>query len=406
MKVDVVTGACGFSGNYVVKHLLEKGRKVRATDLEGAYDKPQSVEFRKLLDVDYERDGVEWVPADLTKKETLAPLFKKGDVGCLFHTASLYDYSAPWEALERINIGGVTNLLEAAVEGKVGRMIHWSTCGVYGHSNFPGSYLEGWPGLRFAEMAWNLLVRPWQKDPTFKRPARRPTNQPMSEDHVSTPKNTEGDTPTGTDFSNEYSRSKWKQEQTVWKYHREKGLPVTVVRPAPIYGPGTNYGATGLVMELAEGVTPVYAAGSKDFLFGGNVHARDMARAVVFLSEKPESIGEDYNVSDACLVTHREAIEFAMCLLGRKIYFVPGLPMSAAQKLIMSLGKLMNWLDRRYPQFRRSRIYDLGQLNYLTLGVWIPNKKLKSLGFEFEYPDFKQGVADTIAWLIQNGKIQ
>jgi len=405
MKVDVVTGACGFSGNYLVKHLLEKGRKVRATDLEKAYDDPQSVEFRQILDVDYERDRVEWVPADLTKKETLVPLFKKGDVGCLFHTASLYDYSAPWEALERINIHGVTNLLEAALEGGIDRMIHWSTCGIYGHSNFPGSYLEGRPFLSVKEFLWNQLVRPWKKDGTFKRPARKPTNQPMTEDR-STPKNTAGDTPTGTYFSNEYSRSKWKQEQIVWRCHREKGLPVTVVRPAPIYGPGSYYGVTGLIIALSEGLLTAYPAASRFLLFGGNVHALDMARAAVFLSERPDTIGEDYNVGDGCLLTHREAIESAVKLLGRRIYFIPGIPLLLWKNGVVAIGRLVLWLEKTFPSYTRSRVLDMGQLDYLTLGIWISNKKIRDLGFEFKYADAREGLADTVAWLILNGKIQ
>ena len=405
MKVDLVTGACGFSGNYLVKHLLEKGRRVRATDLESSYGAQQSVDFRRMLDLDYERDGVEWVPSDLTRKETLDPLFEKSDVGCLFHTASLYDYSAPWEALEKVNIDGVTNLLDAALAGGIDRMVHWSTCGVYGHSNFPGAYLECRPWLPLVEFLWNVAVRPWQADGSFKRPERHPTNQPMTEER-SNPKNTEGLTPGGTWFSNEYSRSKWIQEQTVWRYHREKGLPVTVIRPAPIYGPGSSYGATGLIIAISEGLLPLYPAASKFLLFGGNVHARDLARAVVFLSERPEAIGEDYNVADSFLMTHREAIEYAVRLVGRRVHFLP-IPMPLWQKVVMAAGKSALWLEKRFPgAYTRSRVLDMGQLSYLTMGIWVSNRKLRDLGFEFEYADFREGVADTVAWLILNGVIK
>ncbi|MBU4173443.1 MAG: NAD-dependent epimerase/dehydratase family protein [Actinobacteria bacterium] len=404
MKVDVVTGACGFSGNYVVKQLLEKGRKVRATDLESAYGDPKAVELREILDVDYERDGVEWVPSDLTRKETLEPLFE-GNVGCLFHTASLYDYSALWDALEKVNIDGVTNLLDAAVEGGVDRMIHWSTCGVYGHSYFPASHLDGRPHRSTVEFLWNVVVRPWSENGEYHRPGRHPTNQPMTEDR-SNPKNTDGDTPTGTYFSNEYCRSKWIQEQIVWRYHREKGLPITVVRPAPIYGPGSEYGVTGLLVELSEGLLPLYPASSKFPIFGGNVHAQDVARAAVFLSEKPESIGEDYNLADGYIITHREAIEYSTQLLGRRVRFIPGIPLLLWQKVIMAVGKMAFWLESNYPSYTRSRVLDLGQLNYLTMGIWVYNKKIRGLGFEFEYADFKKGLEDTVAWLILNGKIQ
>ncbi len=405
MKVDVVTGACGFSGNYLVKHLLEKGRKVRATDLPGSLDTQQAEEFRRLLDVDYARDGVEWVPSDVTQPETLATLFGNGDVACLFHTASLYDYSAPWEALEKVNISGVRNLLDAAIEGGIERMLHWSTCGVYGHSNFPGAYLECRPWRPTVEFLWNVLVRPWQSDGSFKRPHRHPTNQPMTEDR-SNPKNTDGLTPAGTDFSNEYGRSKWIQEQVVWKYHREKGLPVTVIRPAPIYGPGSYYGATGLIIAISEGLLPLYPAASKFLLFGGNVHARDLARAAVFLSERPETIGEDYNVADSYLLTHREAIESAVRLVGRRVHFLP-VPMPLWQKFVIAAGKSALWLEQKFPEsYTRSRVLDLGQLNYLTMGIWVSNRKIRDLGFEFEYADFKEGMADTVAWLILNGIIQ
>lgn len=404
MKVDVVTGACGFSGSYVIKELLKGGRRVRATDLEGAYDSPKARELRGILDLDYERDGVEWVPSDVTRRQTLDAVFE-GEVGCLFHTASLYDYSAPWEALEKVNIRGIENLLDAALAGKVERMIHWSTCGVFGHSYFNGSYQEMRPWLPAAEMLWNVLVRPWQADGSFRRPARRPNNQPMTENR-SNPKNTAGDKPAGTWFSNEYSRSKWIQEQLVWRCHRERGLPVTVVRPAPIYGPGSEYGATGLMIEISEGLLPVYPAGSKWLLFGGNVHALDLARAVVFLSERPETVGEDYNVADGCLFTHREAIEFTCRLLGRRCHFIPGMPMWLWQWLIQRVGLANLWLEKRFPRYTRSRVMDMGQLTYLTMGIWISNRKLRDLGFEFIYADARDGLADTVAWLSENGRIQ
>lgn len=404
MKVDIVTGGCGLSGTYLVKHLVEKGRNVRATDLAGSYDSPKAQDLRRAVDLDFERDGVEWVPSDLTDKKTLGRLFK-GEIGCLYHTASLYDYSAPWEALEKVNILGVKNLLDAAEKGGIERMIHWSTCGVYGHPNFPGSYLEGNPHRTVQEFAWNVIVRPWQRDAEFKRPARKMTNQPMTE-RRSNPRNTEGDKPEKTYLSNEYSRSKWIQEQLVWKRHRENGLPVTVVRPAPIYGPGSDYGVTGLLIEMSEGLLPMYPAASKYLMFGGNVHARDMARAAAFLAETPRSIGEDYNVADSDLLTHREAIETASKLLARRVHFVPGMPLSLWQQIVKGVAAVNYALEDRFPSYTRSRVLDKGQITYLTMGIWISNRKLRNLGFEFEYADFRDGLADTIAWLIEDGRIQ
>ena len=73
---------------------------------------------------------------------------------------------------------------------------------------------------------------------------------------------------------------------------------------------------------------------------------------------------------------------------------------------IFAYGRLVNWLDRKFPSYTRSRIFDMGQLEYLALGIWISNKKIRNLGFEFTYADVREGLADTIQWLILNGKIQ
>ena len=41
-RLDLVTGACGFTGSHLVKLLLEEGRKVIATDLPGAFEHPKT----------------------------------------------------------------------------------------------------------------------------------------------------------------------------------------------------------------------------------------------------------------------------------------------------------------------------------------------------------------------------
>ena len=47
------------------------------------------------------------------------------------------------------------------------------------------------------------------------------------------------DTPFGKTFG-PYSRVKQLQEKMGWQYYKEKGLKLTVVRPANVYGPGSG----------------------------------------------------------------------------------------------------------------------------------------------------------------------
>ena len=206
MKPALVTGACGFCGGHMVKLLADEGVPVRATDLESAAGDPEVRFVQENLGIDFNRKGVEFVPSDLTDKASLKAALK--GVGTVYHTASLYDYSAPMEALEKVNLYGTTNLCEAMVEEGVDRVIHWSTAGVYGHPNPPRSFLN--PFRVWYEMYDFFFGRPFDKGRPYVRPQGHPTNQPFTEEG-STPLNTPGDQPKGTWLVNDYSITKWKQ---------------------------------------------------------------------------------------------------------------------------------------------------------------------------------------------------
>ena len=97
-----------------------------------------------------------------------------------------------------------------------------------------------------------------------------------------------------------------------------------------------------------------------------------------FLSKRPDTVGEDYDVADSYLFNHREAIELACRLLGLRCHFIAGIPMWFWQGLVMQLGQLNLLLDRRFPRYQRGRVMDIGQLDYLTMGIWVSNRKLRT----------------------------
>src|SRR5689334_18970673 len=132
--VNLVTGAAGFSGSYVVRELLKAGEHVVATDRADSLANPRVRETLHATGMDLEHPNLEVRPADLLEPESLKPLFSNG-VTRVFHTASLYDYSAPLEKLINVNVNGTKNLLNALGAshfGKLDRFVHWSTCGVFG----------------------------------------------------------------------------------------------------------------------------------------------------------------------------------------------------------------------------------------------------------------------------------
>lgn len=400
MKPVLVTGACGFSGGHMVKLLADAGVPVRATDLERAAGNPKVLSVQKELGIDFDTEGVEFVPADLADKASLKAVLK--GVGTVYHTASLYDYSAHMSVLEKVNIHGTINLCESMVEEGVDRLIHWSTAGVYGHPYMPRSFLN--PLRAVFEQIWGLSVRPWLKDKEYKKPSKCPTNQPFTE-NGSTPLNTPGDQPRGSCLVNDYSITKWKQEQIVQGFGRDHGLKYTVLRPAPLYGPGSDYGIGGIVIAMSEGITSLLPLDLRNYLMV-NCHVRDICRAAYFVAQRDDAIGEDYNVSDPTVISQLEFLKIAALLVGRKVHLIPFLRMPWLMPLGIWSARYVHWLDNRYPGYQRIRIWEESSARYLSSSYWISSNKLKNLGFTWEYPDFRLGLRDTVEWFIKFGWIK
>ncbi len=368
-RINLVTGATGFSGSYVVGELLKAGEQVVGTDLARNLENTEHMAVIRDTAFDPDHPNLELVAADLLDPPSLERLVERKP-NRVFHTASLYDYSAPMERLERINITGTRNLLEVTRGLELERFIHWSTCGVFGK---PYTAADG------------------------KR-----VNVPFTEESPS-PRNTPDDAiePTGTHLVNAYSVTKWRQEKMMWAAHRNEGLPLTVIRPAPIYGPGSSYGHGGIILTIAHGLLPVIPLDARNYVTT-SVHVRDVARFACFIADQENAVGQDYNVVDNSIISYYEFLRYIGLLTGRKMLDLPLVNLKTVRHPFIVAAKTWTWLEQSLG-VPRVRVFEVQSATYVSSSYWLSNRKTLAAGFEYLYPDVREGLKDTIAWFKDAG---
>jgi dihydroflavonol-4-reductase len=225
-----VTGATGLLGNNLVRLLVQQGYEVKA--LVRSKEKAQKL----LGDV----KNVEFIQGDMENVVGFAESLQGCDA--LFHTAAYFrEYYQPgdhWPKLEKINVLGTIELLEAADKHGVKKTIHVSSSGVIG------------------------------------------------EDEIGD----ESTAANGLALENLYFRSKVETEKAIASFLKTHTMPVIMILPGWMYGPGdaAPTSAGQLVQDFLGRKLP-------GVLNGGAMiaDARDVSQAMITSVEKGKS-GERY----------------------------------------------------------------------------------------------------------------
>jgi nucleoside-diphosphate-sugar epimerase len=127
-----------------------------------------------------------------------------------------------------------------------------------------------------------------------------------------------------------YSRTKAESEKVAFDFHFKTGLPVTVLRPTLVYGPGGSWLEEPLRMIEQD----------RMFLLGGArgtchpCYVENLVDAMILAARHPRAIGRGYIVADGQSISFREYFDCLAEIAGKpRVRKTVPLPVARAAKL-------------------------------------------------------------------------
>jgi dihydroflavonol-4-reductase len=113
MNLALITGSSGHVGSNLIRELTKQNYKIRCIDFDGDHRA-------------YEGFDVEIIKGDITKRDSLVPIFK--DVEIVFHTAALINLDRRYrDQIRLVNVSGTENVCQASLNAGVKKLIHFSS---------------------------------------------------------------------------------------------------------------------------------------------------------------------------------------------------------------------------------------------------------------------------------------
>lgn len=308
----------------------------RLAEMLAAQGVPVRVVVRASSNLDHlSRSPIEVVRGKLTDADVLNEAMR--DVSHVFHCAGCSTDWAPAAAYYEANVTATQALLLAArYAGKLERFLHISTTDVYGYP-------------------------------------REVCDEEHPRTFVGLP----------------YNETKCLGEAAVVEAHEKAGLPVTILRPATIYGPRGTAFVTDIVKLLRERSMALFDKGRER---GGFCYVDNVAQAMIDAALSPATIGRTYNITDGANVTWKHYVSELASGLGLK---QPWLQLPSA--LAMPVGHAMESAYRFLPLPGRPLLTRHAVLLLSRDQEYPIGRAQQDFGFNPAIP-FAEGMARSIAW--------
>ena len=343
MKKALITGGSGYFGSLLVQKLRSKGFSCVILDLNDSSDREADVEFMQgdIRDL------------DLVKKSTQG-------IDVVFHNVAQVPLAKNVDLFDSVNVQGTSNILTAAYESGVSKLIYTSSSAVFGI----------------------------------------PKANPVTEFTLPQP-------------GEKYGEAKYKGELLCHEFTK-KGLDVSIIRPRTIMGHG-RLGIFQILFEwIREGYNvPVLGKGDNLYQF---VHADDLADACILASMRSGS--EIYNCGTNRFGSMREVLT-ALCEYantGSKVKSIPMTPAVIGMRITSALG-LSPLGDYHSLMYGRSMYFDTSKAEnelswspkYSNAEMFIESYKwyldnresiISNSNASHHRSAVKQGILGVVKWLI------
>jgi nucleoside-diphosphate-sugar epimerase len=112
-----------------------------------------------------------------------------------------------------------------------------------------------------------------------------------------------------------YGDAKLEAEELAFRYHRDRGIPVSVIQPTAVYGPFGLAWTQRVLEQLRSGLVPLIDGGAG---VCNAVYVDDVAEAALLAAEREQAVGEAFLIS-AEPITYRDFYErFAQIIGGQR----------------------------------------------------------------------------------------
>ena len=263
MSKILVTGADGFIGSHLTEELMRHGHEVRAFVLYNSFNSwgwldSASPEIKASLEV---------FVGDIRDPNGVRQAMKGCDI--VFHLAALiaipYSYHSP-DTYVDTNIKGTLNVLQAARDLGISRVVHTSTSEVYGTAQFV----------------------------------------PITEHHP-----LQGQSP--------YSATKIAADQLAYSYYASFDLPVSIIRPFNTYGPRQSARAVlpTVITQIAKGVRTLKLGSlnpTRDFNY-----VTDTVRGFIAVVEADAAIGQTINIGSNYEISIGDSVKMIADIMNANI---------------------------------------------------------------------------------------